>query len=86
VKTPSGIYEHYKGGHYRVLFTVRDSTNGPNEGRMMVVYISLKLGKLHVRDEEQFHEVIRHGASMEGGSGQIVSIPPVVRFKLIREL
>lgn len=56
--TKPGIYKHYKGGTYRVLFTARQSTNGPSEGRVEVIYISLKYGHLNARDEEQFHEQV----------------------------
>lgn len=56
--TKPGIYKHYKGGIYRVLFSARQSTNGPDEGKLVVVYIDLKYGGLHVRDEEQFNEKV----------------------------
>ncbi|WP_165938804.1 DUF1653 domain-containing protein [Parafrankia sp. BMG5.11] len=28
-----GIYRHYKGQYYQVLFVAEDSTNGPGKGR-----------------------------------------------------
>lgn len=54
--TKPGIYKHYKGGLYRVVFTATDSTNGDNDGMSMVVYVSLTTGRVHVRNERQFHE------------------------------
>lgn len=53
--TKSGIYEHYKGGRYRVLFRARTATNG-RDGLIDVVYIDLKNGGLHTRDETEFNE------------------------------
>jgi hypothetical protein len=35
----SGLWEHYRGGFYWVLFVALCSTNGPDEGRLMVVYM-----------------------------------------------
>lgn len=49
------IYRHYKGGRYRVLFEARVSTNGPDEGRLVVVYVSLTTGAILVRDRTEFH-------------------------------
>lgn len=51
-----GVYRHYKGGRYRLLFLAHVSTNGPDDGRIVVVYVSLTTGLIHVRDEVQFHE------------------------------
>lgn len=56
--TKPGIYKHVKGGLYRVLFSARQSTNGPDEGKLVVIYICLKYGSLNVRDEEQFNEKV----------------------------
>jgi len=56
--TSPGIYRHHKGGLYRVLFTARQSTNGPDVGLPLVVYVSLTKGTVHVRDEQEFHEPI----------------------------
>ncbi len=52
--TPLGIYRHYKGGLYRVLFVAHESTNA-REGNGVVVYVSLKTGRINVRDEGEFH-------------------------------
>lgn len=49
-----GIYKHYGGGRYRVLFEAHDSTNGPREGLSMVVYVSLTTGRINVRDALEF--------------------------------
>lgn len=56
--TRQGIYTHAKGGSYTVLFVARNSTNGPGEGRNVVVYVDRKYGHVHVRDEEEFHELV----------------------------
>lgn len=49
-----GIYKHYGGGRYRVLFEAHNSTNGPREGISMVVYVSLTTGRINVRDALEF--------------------------------
>lgn len=63
----TGLYRHHKGGLYRVTGTARDSTNGPGEGRTLVLYslvrrdpidgISL-LGSEHAREVGQFLETV----------------------------
>jgi len=58
--TPPGLYRHYKGGLYRVLFTVQDSTNGRDEAPM-VCYVALEgdhAGNICVRDEAEFNGVM----------------------------
>ncbi|MBV9169080.1 MAG: DUF1653 domain-containing protein [Chloroflexi bacterium] len=64
-KTKPGIYRHWKGGFYRVLFTALDSTNA-HERRSLVVYVSLNrdYGSINVRDEEEFHEMTDVGAGL----------------------
>jgi hypothetical protein len=59
--TKPGVYHHYKGGYYRVLFTAITSTNA-QQGRPVVVYVSLTKGTIHVRDEEEFHELVNWAA------------------------
>lgn len=54
--TKPGIWKHFRGGLYRVLLTGRNSTNGPDEGREVVCYVSLTTGKVNFRDEQQFHQ------------------------------
>jgi hypothetical protein len=51
---PGGLYRHYKGGLYRVLNVIRDSTNGPTEGRWMVLYTSCERDRMMVRELGQF--------------------------------
>lgn len=55
--TTTGVYVHYKGGRYRVLFDARVSTNGC-EGSWVVVYVSLTTGRVHARDVAEFHEPV----------------------------
>jgi hypothetical protein len=52
-----GVYGHYKGGRYRVLFTVTESTN-VREGAMVVIYVSLTNGNIFCRDLAEFSEPI----------------------------
>ena len=55
--TAPGIWKHWKTGDlYRVLFNARVSTNGEREGRIDVVYMDLKRGGIHTRDEEQWQQ------------------------------
>lgn len=55
-QTPQGMYKHYKGATYLVLFVGRLSTNGAHEGSPVVIYVSLLKGTVNVRDEGEFHE------------------------------
>ena len=52
-----GIYQHYKGGTYRVLLIATESTNA-REGNKAVIYISLKDGLIHYRDLKEFTELV----------------------------
>lgn len=56
-RTKPGIYRHYKGGEYQVLGTARVSTNGPGEGKPVVVYVSCEDGALYARDEDEFNDL-----------------------------
>jgi hypothetical protein len=57
-----GVYRHYKGGFYRVLTVARDSENGSNEGRELVVYVSLTYGHVCVRPREEFQGFVGEGS------------------------
>jgi hypothetical protein len=57
LEVPPGIYQHYKGDKYRVLFVANDSSNS-REGNKLVVYVSLKHGTLNCRDLDEFTEVV----------------------------
>jgi hypothetical protein len=53
-----GIYDHYKGGQYVVLFIATDSNNDRND-ELTVVYMSLTpphAGALRVRHFDEFTE------------------------------
>ena len=55
--TTPGLYKHWKTGNlYRVLFNARVSTNGEREGRIDVIYMDLKHGGIHSRDEEEWNQ------------------------------
>lgn len=74
--TPPGIYKHWKTGDlYRVLFNARVSTNGEREGRIDVVYIDLKRGGIHTRDEEQWHERVWSVDGERRNRGEVVKSP-----------
>lgn len=56
-----GLYRHHKGGLYRVTGTARDSTNGPGEGRTLVLYREEPFSTLsipHAREVGQFLETV----------------------------
>jgi len=53
-----GLYRHYKGGMYRVLFTAQDSTNG-RDLELVVVYLSCKHGTLNTRRQSEFVERVQ---------------------------
>jgi len=58
--TKPGVYKHWKGMSYRVLFTATTATNkvAKSAGGPQVVYMSLANGELYVRSEIEFHEQI----------------------------
>jgi hypothetical protein len=64
-----GLYRHYKGGYYRVLFIAYESTNGlPRTPK--VVYVSLDggaaYGRINVREVAEFNsDVTSPGGFME---------------------
>lgn len=59
-KVAPGIWVHFKGGRYRVLFTAKDSETQAE----MVVYVSLTKGGVWVRPVAMFTEVVdRDGVS-----------------------
>jgi hypothetical protein len=69
VKTKAGLYEHYKGGQYRVLAGADDATNG-REGTPVIIYLAVEesqqtaegrlyeQGRWWVRSEEEFNELV----------------------------
>lgn len=59
----AGAYRHFKGGMYDVLCCVHDSTNGETHGRMMVLYRSRVTGVEHVREYDQFVELVDNGVA-----------------------
>lgn len=60
----TGVYQHYKGQFYQLLFVAEDSTNGTAGGRRMAVYIGLELAgagpglQPKVRDLEEFMSMV----------------------------
>ena len=74
--TKPGIYEHYKGGQYKVLFIALNQSNDNNDEKPMVVYEALydnPLSKVWVRLEKEFVEEVE----FEGAK--------VPRFKFIKD-
>lgn len=53
-----GVYMHYKGGKYRVLFVAKESTNARSGGKT-VVYVSLTNGNIFTRDLSEFTETVK---------------------------
>ena len=49
-----GVYKHYKGGLYTVIMAARCSDNGPNEGEMVVIYVSHTTGSVCTRLARDF--------------------------------
>lgn len=64
----NGIYQHYKGGHYKVLMLAKHSETNDT----VVVYQSIHFGSYHVRPLPMWSEEVE----IKGG-------PNVQRFKLI---
>jgi hypothetical protein len=57
--TQLGVYRHWKGNHYRVLFVANDATNGLRGDRNIVIYLSMTDGRVYSRPENEFHELVR---------------------------
>ena len=57
IEISPGMYRHYKGGKYLVLFVADDSTN-KREGNKVVVYASLAHGTINCRDLNEFTEIV----------------------------
>ena len=61
--TKPGLYRHNKSGDtYCVLYTAINTTNGDNDGQILVVYMKQRAGhpidKIYAREERQFHEIV----------------------------
>ena len=72
-----GVYRHYKGGLYTVLFAARCSDNGPREGEDVVVYVSHTTGKMYTRFAREFFEPV--DTTYQGEQ----SPTPLYRFEFI---
>lgn len=73
--TVGGIYLHYKGDRYIVLYAAQDSENSDNRGDL-VIYMSLdgpQTGRINVRSLSEFREDVE----MPGGG-------KTLRFKYLR--
>jgi cyclomaltodextrinase len=51
-----GVYRHFKGGRYRVLFAATDSEN---HTKRVVVYVSLATGEIWARPVEMFYQYVQ---------------------------
>lgn len=60
MKVTQGVYKHYKGGLYRLLFVAKDSTNNsPTADEDVAVYVSLNdSGRVSVRLLSEFDELV----------------------------
>ncbi len=70
-----GIYRHYKGGLYRLLFIASESTNMRKDFGPVAVYLSLTTGAFHTRDLGEF----LGNVTVPGDSR------PCPRFQLVNE-
>lgn len=52
-----GVYRHWKGDRYLVLFTAQDSNNSADH-EDVVVYVSLTRGGIRVRRAAEFTELV----------------------------
>ena len=58
-----GVFQHYNGGFYRVLFIAKDSNNSGND-QNVVVYVSLsEPGRISTRNESEFDESVLVGST-----------------------
>jgi len=56
-----GIYRHWKGDHYLVLFLARDSSNNAANHEDVVIYVSLdppRAGNINARRKTEFLEEV----------------------------
>ena len=66
-----GLFQHYKGSFYRVLFIAKDSNNSGNDGNV-VVYVSLsEPGRISVRSEAEFDEDVEY--ELEGSTAPLTT-------------
>ena len=62
--TRPGVYRHFRGDMYRVLFTARNTTSGVDYAQHMVVYVSLYTGgTVSCREVLEFNDYV----TTEGG-------------------
>lgn len=52
-----GVYEHYKGGKYRVYFLAKHSETE----EILVIYQSIHFGSFHARPLDNFNDTIQDG-------------------------
>lgn len=78
VKYPNigGLFRHYKGGLYKVLFMAEDAEHD----EPVVVYESVPFGSRHTRKLSSFNEVIPGPIHIKDGNA-IVTRSNVERFK-----
>jgi len=50
-----GIYKHFKGGLYRLLFTVK---NADDVSKDLVIYMSLETGEIWARSVEGWEHLV----------------------------
>lgn len=60
--TRPGVYKHFKGGMYRVLFTAVNANNRADYDGFMVVYMPLYgNGAITCRSEREFNGLVTMG-------------------------
>ncbi len=74
------IYEFYKGGLYRVLWSVTDMSDDGN-GSQYVVYMCMTTGEIRVRRANEFHGDVQTDDPTVAHSG--VATKYVKRFRQV---
>jgi hypothetical protein len=49
------LYQHFKGDYYLKLYEAEHSETG----EILVIYISVKTGKVYARPKEMFYEIVK---------------------------
>lgn len=76
VEIPNGLYQHYKGGLYRVIANGRDEVTLGH----VVVYQSLATGEVWIRPTKSFTETVR----LDTGLG-LKAYQTVSRFTRVKQ-
>lgn len=53
-----GVYKHFKGKLYRLLFTARDTHANPKDCDLLVVYMSMEDGQIWTRKASDWEKLV----------------------------